>query len=130
MALATRITAKYQVTLPRQVRKLMKARITAVSTSILLGELRYAYLREDKPGFEVALAAIRENTRLVDVTISLAIHAAELRKKYSSRKTAFSYNDGLYLATAITEKATLLVTTAPHFLTASEVKAITPKEFK
>jgi len=46
--------------------------------------MRYVYLREDKPGFEIASAAIEAevNFRTVAITVPLAIHAAELRRKY------------------------------------------------
>ena len=87
----------------RVLRALEEGRLRCVSTAILLGEVRYVYLREDKAGFEIARAAIEAETgmRLLSVTASLAIHAAELRRKYYSKKNAFSYNDALYLATGL-----------------------------
>lgn len=108
-----------------------RGRMRGMSTSILFGEIRYAYLREDKPGFEIAFAAIRSQSylRIVDIIPSLAIHAAELRKKYYSRRTPFSYNDGLYLATALQEQAALLISTDPHLLSVSEIEAIPPSSF-
>jgi hypothetical protein len=73
---------------------------------------------EDKPGFEIARAAIEEqaNLHMFAVTVPLAIHAAELRRRYYSKKNAFAYNDGLYLATGLAEHADLLITTDPHLL--------------
>src|SRR6185503_21384305 len=54
------------------------------------------------------------NLRVLSVTASLAIHAAELRRRYYSKKNPFTYNDGLYLATGLAEHADLLITTDPH----------------
>ena len=107
-------------------------RLRGISTAILLGEIRYAYLREDKPGFEIARAAIEAevNLRIFAVTVPLAIHAAELRRRYYSKKNVFSYNDGLYLATGIAEKVDLLITTDPHLLGARDLKTMPPSQFR
>ena len=81
----------------RVLKAVQEGRLRGVSTAILLGEIRYVYLREDKAGFEIARAAIEaeRNLRVLIITASLAIHAAELRRTYYSKKNAFSYNDGL-----------------------------------
>ena len=107
-------------------------RLRGVSTAILLGEIRYVYLREDKPGFEIARAAIEteNNLSVLAVTAPLAIHAAELRRKYYSKKNAFAYNDGLYLATGLAERADLLITTDPHLLNVTELKTQRPSQFR
>ena len=107
-------------------------RLQCVSTAILLGEIRYVYLREDKAGFEIARAAIEAESslRVLSVTASLAIHAAELRRKYYSKKSAFSYNDGLYLATGLAERADLLITTDPHLLNVTELKTLRPSQYR
>ena len=57
------------------------------STAALFGEIRYAYLREDKLGFEIARAAIEAEANLpvIAVNASLAVHAAELRRHYSRK---------------------------------------------
>ena len=83
-------------------------------------------------GFEIARAAIEAeaNLRVVAVTASLAIHAAELRRKYYSKKHVFSYNDGLYLATGLGEKAELIVTTDPHLLNVRELKTMPPSQYR
>ena len=116
----------------RVLRALEEGRLRCVSTAILLGEVRYVYLREDKAGFEIARAAIEAETgmRLLSVTASLAIHAAELRRKYYSKKNAFSYNDGLYLATGLAEHAELLITTDPHLLNVAELKTLRPSQYR
>jgi len=107
-------------------------RLRAVSTAILFGEIRYVYLREDKPGFEIARAAIEteSNLRTVAVTALLAIRAAEFRKKYYSKRNTFSYNDGLYLATALAENAGMVITTDPHLLSVEEIRAISPSQYR
>ena len=115
----------------RVLREIEEGRLKGVCPSILFGELRYVYLREDKPGFEITFAAIKAeaNLRTIAITAPLAINAAELRKKYYSKKNAFSYNDGLYLSTGLSEKVELLITTDPHLLSVSELKAIPPSQF-
>jgi predicted nucleic acid-binding protein len=106
--------------------------LRGVSTAIVLGEIRYVYLREDKAGFEIARAAIESenNLRVLDITAPLAIHAAELRRRYYSKKNAFSYNDGLYLATGLAEQADLLITTDPHLLSVIELKTLRPSQYR
>jgi len=57
--------------------------LQGVTTAILFGEIRYAYLREDKLGFEIARAAIEAeaNLRVVAVTASLAISRCRVAAK-------------------------------------------------
>lgn len=109
-----------------------KGRLRGIVPSIIFGELRYVYLREDKSGFEIARAAIEAEPHLgtVPVTVPLAIHAAELRRRYYSRKNAFSYNDGLYLAAGVAGHADLLITTDPHLLGVRELKTILPSQYR
>ncbi len=116
----------------RVLKAIEDGRLRCVSTAILLGEIRYVYLREDKAGFEIARAAIEAESslRVLSVTASLAIHAAELRRKYYSKKNAFSYNDGLYLATGLAERSDLLITTDPHLLNVTELKTLRPSQYR
>jgi predicted nucleic acid-binding protein len=116
----------------RVLKAVEEGHLQGVTTAILFGEIRYAYLRENKLGFEIARAAIEAeaNLRVVAVTVSLAIHAAELRRKYYSKKHVFSYNDGLYLATGLGEKADLIVTTDPHLLNVRELKTMPPSQYR
>jgi predicted nucleic acid-binding protein len=116
----------------RVLRALEDGQLRAVSTTIVLGEIRYVYLREDRAGFEIARAAIESenNLRVSNITAPLAIHAAELRRQYYSKKNAFSYNDGLYLATGLAEHADLLITTDPHLLSVVELKTLRPSQYR
>ena len=116
----------------RVLQDLEEGRLQGVSTAILFGEIRYVYLREQKPGFEIARAALEaeSNLRIVSVTVSLAVHAAELRKRYYSKKNIFSYNDGLYLATGVAEGADSLITTDPHLIHIKEVKTLLPSQYR
>jgi predicted nucleic acid-binding protein len=129
---ATKVASLEIAGAERVLRALEEGRLRAISTTILFGEIRYVYLREDKPGFEIARAAIdaQPNLRSVAVSAPLAIHAAELRRRYYSKKNAFSYNDGLYLATGLAERADLLITTDPHLLATGELKAIAPSQYR
>jgi predicted nucleic acid-binding protein len=129
---ATRAPRNEIVGAARVLKAVEEGHLQGVTTAILFGEIRYAYLREDKLGFEIARAAIEAeaNLRVVAVTASLAIHAAELRRKYYSKKNVFSYNDGLYLATGLGEKADLIVTTDPHLLNVRELKKMPPSQYR
>lgn len=116
----------------RVLRAIEDGRLRGVCPSILFGEIRYVYLREDKAGFEIARAAIEAsaNLRTIAVTAPLAIHAAELRRTYYSKKNTFSYNDGLYLATGVAEAAGVLITTDPHLLGVTELKTLSPSQYR
>ena len=116
----------------RVLKAVEEGRLQGVSTTILLGEIRYVYLREDKGGFEIARAAIEaeRHLRLIIITVPLAVHAAELRRRYYSKRHAFSYNDGLYLATGLAAQADLLITTDPHLLGVTDMNAIPPSQYQ
>jgi predicted nucleic acid-binding protein len=116
----------------RVLKSVEEGRLRGVSTAILLGEIRYVYLRENKAGFEIARAAIEaeSNLRVLTITPSLAIHAAELRRRYYSKRNAFSYNDGLYLATGLAERSDVLITTDPHLLSVADLKTLRPSQYR
>ena len=78
-------------------------------------------------GFQIEAEA---NLRILPITAPLAIHAAELRRRYYSKKNAFSYNDGLYLASGLAEHADLIITTDPHLLGVTELKSILPSQYR
>ena len=129
---ATRVLKEEIAGAERVLRAVEEGRLRGVLPAILFGEIRYVYLREDKPGFEIASAAIQveANLRTVTITPPLAIHAAELRRKYYSKKNVFSYNDGLYLVAGLAERADLLITTDPHLLGIAELRAIPPSQYR
>jgi len=116
----------------RVLKALEEGRLQGISTAILLGEIRYVYLRENKSGFDIARAAIEAeaNLRILPITVPLAIHAAEIRRRYYSKKNVFSYNDGLYLASGLAEHADLIITTDPHLLGVTELKSILPSQYR
>ncbi len=129
---ATKVSREETGGAERVLRAVEKGLLRGIAPSILFGELRYVYLRDDKPGFEIARAAIdaESNFRTVPVTVPLAIHAAELRRKYYSKQNTFSYNDGLYLAVGIAEHADLMITTDPHLLRTGELKTLQPSQYR
>src|SRR2546425_13098936 len=55
----------------RVLKAIEDGRLHGVSTTILFGEIRYVYLREEKPGFEIARAAVEaeNNLRIVAITV-------------------------------------------------------------
>ncbi|HEY7494692.1 MAG TPA: PIN domain-containing protein [Candidatus Tectomicrobia bacterium] len=110
----------------RVLKAVEKGRLRGVAPSILLGEIRYVYLREDKAGFEIAYAALEAEVHLrtVAITVPLAIRAAEFRRRYYSKRNAFSYNDGLYLATGLRERVGFLITTDPHLLQVTDLQTL------
>src|SRR4029453_8484689 len=76
----------------RVLKALEEGHLHGVSTTILLGEMRYVYLRENRVGFEIPRAAIEaeRHLRLLVITVPLAVHAAELRQRYYSKRNTFS----------------------------------------
>jgi predicted nucleic acid-binding protein len=129
---STRVPREEIAGAERVLRAIEEGQLRGISTAILFGEIRYVFLRQSKAGFEVARAVIEAevNLQAVAITVSLAIHAAELRRKYYSKKNAFSYNDGLYLATGPAEHADLLITTDPHLFNTADLKVILPRRYR
>lgn len=70
--------------------------------------------------------ALGASFRFVDVDFAIAALAADFRLSYYSKKNTFSYNDGIYLATASLTGCTALVTTDPHLLKTKETTVQTP----
>ena len=75
---------------------LEEGQLRGISTTILFGEIRYVYLRENKAGFEIACAAIEAaaNFQAVAITVPLAIHAAELGESTTPRRMLFPITMG------------------------------------
>jgi predicted nucleic acid-binding protein len=98
-----------------------------------LAEIRWVFEREQKPGFAIARATLEEgfagHLTILPVDIDLAVSSAVHRRRYYSKKNPFSYNDGIFLATAMRAGATALITTDPHLLQVSEIPAHRPGGF-
>src|SRR5205814_1287246 len=73
---ATRAAREEITGAERVLRAVEEGRLRGVSTTIVFGELRYVYLREGKPGFEIARAAIEAepNLKAVAVSAPLSVH--------------------------------------------------------
>jgi len=117
----------------RLLRALERGEIRAVTSVMALAEIRWVFAREQKPGFTIARAALEDGLAgrltILPVDADLAIASAAYRGRYYSRSNAFSYNDGIFLATAVRNQADVLCTTDPHLLQVSEVVARRPGAF-
>ena len=123
------------------IRSLVDGRLSGVAPAILIAEAKWLigraaqgnhleYIAERVDEVEDLLPqSLGSNFKFVNIDMHLSSLAADYRLKYYSRTNAFSYNDGLYLATAVLQNADYLVTTDPHLLKAEEIKVITPSEF-
>ena len=112
---------------------LHKGEVTAITSVMALAEVRWVFDREQKPGFDIARATLESgfagHLSILQVDTDLAVASAIYRRRYYSRSNPFSYNDGIFLATAVRGGAAALVTTDPHLLGASEVPAYRPRAF-
>jgi len=117
----------------RLLRALQKGEIAAVTSVMALAEIRWVFEREEKPGFDIARATLEdgfaEHLTVLSVDADLAVRSAIHRRRYYSKSNPFSYNDGIFLATALRAGATTLVTTDPHLLHVSEISARRPSAF-
>lgn len=117
----------------RLLRALQRGEIAAVTSVMALAEIRWVFAREQKPGFEIARATLEdgfaEHLTILRVDADLAINSATFRRRYYSKSNSFSYNDGIFLATAVRGSVDALVTTDPHLLNVSEVPAHRPSAF-
>lgn len=117
----------------RVMHALDRKKITVVIPSIALGEMKWVYIREGRSGFEIIQhrfqVALKDIVEIVDISVELAIQAAEYRGKYYSRQHPFSFSDGLYLAIAVSSEAQYLISADPHLLEIEEVKTLQPRDF-
>ena len=117
----------------RLLRSLHKGEVTAITSVMALAEVRWVFDREQKPGFDIARATLETgfsgHLSILQVDTDLAVASAIYRRRYYSKSNPFSYNDGIFLATAVRDGATALVTTDPHLLGASEVPVYRPSGF-
>jgi predicted nucleic acid-binding protein len=112
---------------------LSDGKILGITTSIVLAEIKWVFCREEKDGFEIAYHTLtrllRRSLTIVEITNKIAIEAAGYRCKYYSRINQFSYNDGLYLSTAVNYNVDAIISTDTHLLKVDETKTISPREF-
>jgi len=117
----------------RVMHALDRKKIAVVIPSIALGEMKWVYVREGRSGFEIIQhrlqVALKDRIDIIDISAELAIQAAEYRGKYYSRQHPFSYNDGLYLAVAVSSGVQYLISADPHLLKIEEVETLQPRDF-
>ncbi len=105
-----------------------------VTSALVLAEIAWAFLREDKSGpeFEAAKSVITgiEGLEIESVTPDLAWSAGRLRAKYYSRERPISYQDSIYIVTSIERGAEVLYSSDKHLLGVEEsIPVIEPKNF-
>ena len=120
---------------------LQDGKVEAVVPSIALAEIRWVLGRANRglsreelklvweQTEQLIIGSLRKSLRVVGIDVRLATLAAEYRLDHYSQKNGFSYNDGLYLAVAVTNQVDGLVTTDTHLLRVEEVEALTPARF-
>ena len=117
----------------RLLRAVERGAITAVTSVMVLAEVRWVFAREQKPSFDVARATLEsgfgDHLILRAVDGDLAVASAGYRRQYYSKASPFSYNDGIFLATGVRTRARALFTTDPHLLQTTEMTALRPREF-
>lgn len=112
---------------------LHKGAIRCVTSAIAFAEIRWVLLREKLDTYDMVEATLRQTLHrsliILDIDPHIASQSAFFRWKYYSRKNAFSYNDGLFLATALLSGAAGIITTDPHLTAIDELPAMTPSVF-
>jgi len=121
------IADKENVNGSERILKSIGSKNTAVTSSIVLAEVAWAFLREGKAGVELEAAKnVMEAMRgleFIKVDNEIAWDAGKLRRKHYSKKTQLSYQDAVYLATCVKEGAEVFYTTDSHLL---DIKAEVP----
>jgi len=107
--------------------------IAVVIPSVALGEMKWVYIREARSGFEIIQhrfqVALKDRIQIVTISAELAIQAAQYRGKYYSPQHPFSYNDGLYVAVAVSSGVQYLISADPHLLEVEEAQTLQPRDF-
>lgn len=94
-----------------------------IMTSILaVAEIADKYEKESI-SHEQALSYVKGRAALLPVTISIAVHAAQIKKQMRKQNTKFGLADAIHLSTAIKEQA-IFVTTDKDFKGAENVMII------
>ncbi|KXA91292.1 hypothetical protein AKJ57_01870 [candidate division MSBL1 archaeon SCGC-AAA259A05] len=106
-----------------------------ITSSIVLAEIAWAFLREGKggPEMEGAKEVIEgtEGLEINPVDPHIAWRAGKLRGRHYEKESPISYQDTVYLATSLREKVDALYTTDPHLLKLEEeeIPIVEPKDF-
>ena len=91
-----------------------------IMTSILaVAEIADKYEKESM-SHEQVLSYVKGRAALLPITITIAVHAAQIKKHMRKQNTKFGLADAIHLATAMEEK-TILVTTDNDFKGAENV---------
>ena len=121
--------------------QVMGGGVTAVAPSILISEVKWFtgrftkskgrtdFMERADEVEDLLPQALGKALRFTDVDFAIASLAADYRLEHYSKKNPFSYNDGLYLATASIMGCDALITTDKHLLAVSDVPVFTPAGF-
>jgi len=123
------------------VNQIIENKLSACSTVILIAEVKWLISRVAKrKNIEDYLERVDEaesllpqtlgrSFKFINVDFAIAALAADYRLEHYSKKNTFSYNDGIYLATASLTGCDALITTDSHLLAVSDVPVFTPSAF-
>ena len=104
----------------QRILKSIGSKNAGITSSIVMAEIAWAFLREGKGGIELELARrVIEDMRglkIINVDTEVAWSAGKLRRKYYGKKLQLSYQDAVYLATCIREAVDAFYTTDTHLL--------------
>ena len=79
-----------------------------IATSMIaIAELADKLARNNKR-FDITLQFIQRRAAIIDLSVAIALHAAQLKKDSRRKSEKFSMADGIHLATARQEGAVLL----------------------
>lgn len=117
----------------RTIHALRPGQVMAITTTMAMAEIRWTFVRQSQGSLEIAqrtlLQTLSDRLIFVPVNVNLASRAGALRAKYYTRRNDISYNDGLYLATALAHRAGVLITSDPHLLQVDEMPVVEPQMF-
>ncbi|MFA5867117.1 MAG: type II toxin-antitoxin system VapC family toxin [Actinomycetota bacterium] len=134
----SRVAAAEKAASRKLIDRIIKGQTKGCSPTIMISETKWLisrYVNATMPAEVLSRADEVEELlpqvlgtyfRFIDVDFAIAALAADFRVEHYSKKNAFSYNDGLYLATASITGCEALVTTDKHLLATQEVPVFTP----
>lgn len=125
----------------RLVKKISIGQVTCCAPTVLIAEIKYLAGRiaktRKRADFLVRADEVEDllpqvfgsSFRFIDVDFAIAALAADYRLENYSKQNAFSYNDGVYLATAQIKGCDALVTTDKHLLSCADIPVFTPSAY-